>query len=135
MKVLMMPKKLTVKLSEHDIQSMYVRIVRLHQNKYPELQLMFAVPNGAHLAGDEIRRAIKMRKMKEEGFVPGVPDLMLPIARGKYYGLALEFKSATGKVSDQQKDYMNKLTNYGWKCEVVNDASKAWEITLHYILN
>ena len=40
--------------------------------------LIFAIPNGAHLAGDAKARARHMARLKWEGVVSGIPDLCIP---------------------------------------------------------
>jgi hypothetical protein len=60
------------------------------QRKYPELELLFHVPNG------EARDPRTAAKLKWLGVRPGVPDLLLPMPRGPYAGLALEMKRRRG---------------------------------------
>ena len=118
-----------VTISEHQIQSAFFKIVALHERTYPMLKIMFAVPNAA-------KRSMALASMlKAEGMRSGVPDVMFPYANGKYYGLALEFKSAKGKPTDNQIEWMQKLQTYGWDCHVVNDYEAAWNIVLDYIKN
>lgn len=64
------------------------------QRKYPELALLFSVPNGGYeLAGDPQRRAAAVAKLRAEGLRVGFPDLILPVARRGYGLLAIEMKS------------------------------------------
>lgn len=80
--------------TEHDEQCAFVAWFRL---AYPGV-LIFAIPNGAHLAGDSVRRAIKMRRLKAEGFVAGIPDLYVPA-----WGLWIEMKRGKGgRLSEDQ---------------------------------
>ena len=68
----------------------------LQSKKYPELALLFAVPNGLKLP---IGLAVKA---KRQGVKSGVPDMILPVARMKFHGLFIEMKIKGGKVSDTQ---------------------------------
>ena len=117
-----------VTISEHQIQSAFFKIVALHERTYPMLKIMFAVPNAA-------KRSMALASMlKAEGMRSGVPDVMFPYANGKYYGLALEFKSAKGKPTENQLEWIAKLEQYGWKCVIVNDAELAWNVVKEYLI-
>jgi len=118
-----------VTVSEHQIQSLFFKLVSLHERTYPMLKIMFAVPNAA-------KRSMSLAAMlKAEGMRSGVPDVVFPYYNGKYHGLALEFKSAKGKPTENQLLWMTNLQEYGWDCFIVNDADEAWKIVLDYIKN
>lgn len=116
------PKKPT--LSEHQIQAQYFDLVRLHM---PGTKLIYAVPNGANKSP-----AARM-KFKREGLTPGVPDVNIDIPRDIYHGMRIEFKSATGVCSDDQKDAHRQLLDAGYCVAVYRDAVEAWEITKKYL--
>lgn len=112
---------------EHDIQAAFVRICRLHENIYPALRLMFAVPNGQ-------KRDIRIaKKLQAEGARPGVPDIILPIARHGNIGFAIEFKRLGQKPTNGQIDYHALMILEGWKVEVHTDAERAWQATRAYL--
>lgn len=104
-----------------------MRIVRLHEASHPALRMLFAVPNG----GD--RHKIVAAKMKAEGVKPGVPDYMLPVARGGFNGLAIELKSLTGYASKEQKEWIAALREQGWRAEVCRGGDKAWDVVRDYL--
>ena len=79
----------------------WIRIVEIEQ--YPELQLLYAIPNGGN------RHPTTGAKMKREGVKRGVPDLHLPIARGPYHSLYLETKVPGGKPSKWQEAFMQAV--------------------------
>ena len=58
-----------------------------------------------------------------KGYLGGQPDLLIINPHRRYQGLALEFKSPTGKgiVSDKQTSYLTKLDQSGYRCLVSND--------------
>lgn len=93
---------------EHNSQVALFHWAFLERRKYPELELMFAVPNGGQ------RNKIVAAKLKAEGVKAGVPDIMLPVARGKYHGMALEMKAAKGRISDEQKYWHERLAVQGY---------------------
>ena len=62
----------------------------LMRRAHPELQLLYHVPN-------EGKRTWRTgARLKSEGLKPGVPDICLPVARGKYHGLYVELKLVAG---------------------------------------
>ena len=82
---------------------------RLQSGKYPELKLMFAIPNGS------FRHKATAGRLKAEGVKAGVPDLCLPVARGCFHGAYFELKrSRGGAVSEEQNAWMNALIEQGY---------------------
>ena len=90
-----------------------------------------AVPNGGRRS---IREAVTL---KAEGTEPGVPDWLcfVPSRVDGTHGIALEFKSPTGKgrVSDTQKHWHALLRKYGWRVEIVTTAHDAWAVVTHHL--
>lgn len=113
--------------TEHAEAVALMRVVRLHEPKYPSLRMLFAVPNG----GD--RNKIVAAKMKAEGVRPGVPDYLLPVSAPGYRGLAVELKSMTGYASKEQKQWIADLRAAGWKAEVCRGWEQAWSVIRSYV--
>ena len=113
--------------TEHVEAVTLMKVVKLHEMRYPQLKLFFAVPNG----GD--RNKIVAAKMKAEGVRPGVPDYFLPVPHGTYNGLVIELKSMTGYASREQKDWIEQLRHYGWRAEVCRGWEAAWSLILDYL--
>lgn len=84
-----------------------------------------AIPNGGR------RGKIEAAIMVAEGVSAGAPDWICfrPTAQG-YNGVALEFKSPTGKgrISPAQADWHRRLRDCGWIVEVVTSAHDAWAV-------
>lgn len=97
-------------MSEHDEQRALVDWVDL---QYPGL-LFYAIPNGAHLAGNDNRRFAQINKLKSEGLVPGTPDLFFAEPRGGYAGCFVEMKTLTGKLSENQKEFLARAEERGY---------------------
>jgi len=77
----------------------------------------FAVPNGAKMGPAEAS------KMKREGLSPGVPDLMV-VDQGNR--IALEMKRREGgRVSPDQRAWLDHLEGQGWTCYVAHGAEDA----------
>ena len=85
----------------------------------PEYAL-FAVPN----AGAGAQRG-QAGKMKAEGTRKGIPDLLLPVAKGDFRGLAIEMKSATGSVKPEQREVQDWLLEQGWRVWVCRSSEQA----------
>lgn len=71
----------------------------MQSGKYPELNLLYHVPNGGS------RHKAEAGRLRAEGVKAGVPDLCLPVARGQYHGLYIELKRQRGgRTSDHQSE-------------------------------
>lgn len=94
------------------------------RNRYPELALLYHVPNGGS------RDPIEARHLKQQGVKRGVPDLCLPVARGGYHALYIEMKAEGGHVRKEQKWWVDRLMeegNYATVCYGWQDATTAIE--------
>lgn len=79
-----------------------------NRGKYPELALLYHVPNGGK------RDAATARALKRQGVKAGVPDLVLPVARSGYHGLYIELKAGKNKPTELQKWWLEKLHDQGY---------------------
>lgn len=100
--------------------------------RYPAAaDLIYHVPNGGH------RLKAVAAKLKAQGVKAGVPDLVLPMARGGYFGLYIEFKAKPpfdAEVSANQHAYINKLTAQGYLAVVCRGHIDALETIRAYLL-
>lgn len=80
--------------------------------RMPEVaDLMFHVPNGGH------RVKAVASKLKAQGVKAGIPDLVLPMARGGFFGLYIEFKATPpndAAISSSQHERIRKLNDQGY---------------------
>lgn len=106
------------KLSEHLEQ---VTAVRWFRDNYPGV-LIFSIPNGG------FRHKAVAEKMRLEGVVPGIPDLMIPAWR-----TFVEMKAQKGRLSEHQKEKIAYLSESGYRCLVCYgfDDFKAKIMDLH----
>ncbi len=79
---------------------------------YPELNLLYHVPNGGK------RNAAEAAHLKRQGVKAGVPDLCLPVPRGKYHGLYIELKAKNNQPTETQIDWLKALAAQGFKTAV-----------------
>ena len=113
---------------EHNIQCAVITACRKLELKYPELKALIAIPNGG------ARHIAVARKLKAEGVRAGVPDLFLPLPiRGHCAGLWIEMKSPDGKLSLNQKDFMELMQWAGFRAIVCYSAQEAVDAIIAYM--
>jgi len=109
-------------VSEHDHQvSLFDWRDHIGVREFPELEWMFAIPNGGH------RKISVARRLKREGVKAGVLDVLIPIPRGNYIGMWIEMKFGKNKLTKEQAAFMEKMRDFGYHCAVayvVDDAVK-----------
>lgn len=67
-----------------------------------------------HPANGELRNPIVAKILKGMGVKSGVPDLIWPLARFGFNGMALELKREGGKVSENQKKWLDFFKEQNW---------------------
>lgn len=113
--------------SEHDLQRSLVSELAFLTAAHPELERLFAVPNGGH------RCKATAGKMRAEGQKKGVPDLCLPVPVAGKHGLYLELKKAGGTPSPEQWEWLLHLHRSGYAAYIANDAATARRLILSYL--
>lgn len=98
------------------------------RSKWPELALLFHIPNGG------TRDPVEGKHLKQQGVKRGVPDLCLPVARGRYHGLYIEMKTPLGCTTPEQEWWGRRLTEEGYLWEVCRGWNQAVK-TLEWYLN
>lgn len=100
----------------------------LQRCKYPELEMMYHIPNGGR------RDPKEAAMLKAEGVKPGVPDICLPVARGKYHGLYIELKRKhVGKTSAAQEQWIERLRAHGYAAFVCRGWEDASDLIIEYL--
>ncbi len=87
----------------------------------------FHPPNG------EIRDSRTGAKLNAQGTRKGIPDLFLPVPRGKHCGLVIEVKAPQGRVSKYQKTWIEFLEKMGWRTEVCRSVAECIDVTINYL--
>jgi hypothetical protein len=112
---------------EHQEQVALFRWLGIMSGQHPELKMAFAIPNGGH------RHIAVARKLKAEGVKPGVPDVFLAHpAKGKN-GMFIEMKSAKGKVSPEQAEWLSFLDGDGYQAELCFSWLEAARLICEYL--
>lgn len=101
---------------EHRLQTACVRWFKF---QYPKMHHnLFAVPNGSK------RDAVTGAKLKAEGVLAGVSDLIL-LKSNRFYGaLLIEMKTPTGYQSKSQAEWQHKIMADGYKYVVIRSIEE-----------
>lgn len=98
------------------------------KGKYPELELMYHIPNGGS------RNKAEAARLKAQGVKPGVPDICLPVPRGKYHGLYIELKRTEGgRLSDKQLNWLDNLMKQGYVAFLCYGWEEAKSLIIKYL--
>ena len=120
------------RISEHSMQRSVIAWANLMAVRKPPLRWLYANANGGDRGGG-IRGIVAAGKMNAEGVKRGVPDLFLPVPRGRYHGLYLEMKSERGKLSSEQKEWLAYLGESGYRTCVAFSVLEATSCILEYL--
>ncbi len=110
-------------VTEHSEQAAVIRWARTAALVYPGIDLLHAIPNGTP-ARSGWRTG---RWMAAEGARRGVPDLCLPVPLHGKAGLYVEMKSATGRLTEDQRWWHARLREVGHVVLVCRSATEAIE--------
>ena len=111
-------------LTESQEQQLLFEWAALSAGRWPELAMMYHIPNGGSRSKAEAGR------FRAEGVKAGVPDICLPAARGGYHGLYIELKRVKGgRVSPAQQGWIAALRDQGYYACVC----KGWDDAAHVI--
>lgn len=108
-------------------QRLLITWCRFHEERHTELKLIFHVPNGG------LRSKSEAKRFKACGVKSGVPDLFLPVARNGSNGLFIELKTEKGKVSKEQKFWIDELNKQGYTAVVCYGWTDAVGVLCAYL--
>lgn len=114
--------------SETVEQQQLFQWARMASGKWPELELMYKIPNEGK------RTRAGGSRMKAEGLKKGVPDICLPVARGGHHGLYIELKRMkNSKVTQEQLDWIEALIGQGYVAAVCRGCEEAIDLITGYL--
>ena len=108
--------------SEYAIQKEFVRWIRTN---HPTVLFCATV-------GGKRTHLIENVKARATGYNKGVPDLLIYEARGGYHGLAMELKSTSGALSEEQKKWLEDLEARKYKTVVPRSVDECKEAFIEY---
>ena len=88
---------------------MIFKWIQFNSARYRGLDLAYATASGLKMSIGALMKAHKAGIIKK-----GLPDIVIPVARGGYHGLYIELKSKNGIVSPAQSEFIGKLMNEGY---------------------
>jgi len=101
---------------------------KLSYGNYPKLRKMY------HITNEGKRSAIGGHRLVLQGLKKGFPDICLPVARNGFHGLYIEMKRSKGGVlSQDQKDWLQDLSDEGYAVETCAGWHKAAEALMLYL--
>ncbi len=125
----MNPDQLARSGSEHGAQAALFCWAAMNFKRYPQLKLMFAIPNG------EARSIVTGARLKATGVKAGVPDIFLPAVTACSPGLYLELKRSGGTISKVQLEWIAALREEGYRVEVCYGWQEAVKVIEDYLNN
>lgn len=114
-------------MTEAQEQAALFQWAEMAKKQYPELTLMYHVPNGGS------RNIIEARNLKRQGVKAGVPDICLPVARGGFHGLYIELKAGKGRPSSKQLYWLKKLNEHGNMAIICWGFEQARDMVVKYL--
>ena len=114
-------------MSEANEQTALFEWAECAKCKYPEIRLLFHIPNGGS------RNKIEAANLKRQGVKSGVPDLFLPAPKGIYAGLFIEMKYGKNKPSEKQKEWLEDLEQQGYAVTVCYSWERAAAVIVKYL--
>ena len=95
-------------LSEAEEQELVIKWAERMKGAHPELEKLLHIPNGGS------RHPAEGAHLKRLGGRVGVPDLLLPYPVGDHHGLWIELKSASGRPTAVQREWILWLRDQGY---------------------
>lgn len=113
--------------SEQDEQEAVMKWAAHHTGRYPELELLFHIPNGGK------RDKFVAFQLKRAGVKAGVPDLCLPVARDGYHGLFIELKYGRNTTTTKQDGWLEQLHEQGYMAVTCWGWQEAVDVLKDYL--
>ena len=113
-------KTQTRKHPRHEEQALQIACVKWFKLQYPWATGLLVHPMNEGMAGGRVRGAIG----KAMGQRKGVADLLLllPSSEGNYSYLAMELKTKTGRLSEDQKLFLTRAGEAGARVAVIRSV-------------
>lgn len=88
-----------------------------------------------HIPNEGKRSYAAGAALRRGGLRRGFPDLFIPLALKGYHGLFIEMKSRGGRVSAEQKEWLQRLSASGYCCAICYGADEAIRVIKKYTEN
>ena len=109
-------------------------VIRWFREEFPEYyQCTRLSLNGVNLPAGKTA-AIMINQFKAQGMVKGEADLFFAVPSIRFHGLFVEMKAETGgKVSEEQRGYLDTMSLLGYQAKVTAGAEAAKEVISNYM--
>ena len=71
--------------------------------------------------------------LKQLGVLSGVSDVVIPVARGGFHGMYIEMKSTKGRLSDNQKSFLDNMAKEGYMAVCAHGFDSAKQFIEGYL--
>ena len=113
---------------KQDESRLQMACVKWFRMQYPQhRKLLFSVPNGG------FRNISTAKRMKLEGVVAGVSDLILLIPSHDFHGLCIEMKTPKGRQTDHQKAWQTHVEQHGYIYALARSVEEFQNIVNDYL--
>ena len=113
---------------KQDESRLQMACVKWFRMQYPQhRKLLFSVPNGGY------RNLATAKRMKLEGAVAGVSDLILLIPSHDFHGLCIEMKTPKGRQTDNQKEWQTHVEAHGYIYALARSVEDFQNIVSDYL--
>ena len=116
-----------MKSREAQEQAVVISWCEMQKSIYPELEMIFSIPNGGY------RNKIEASNLKKTGVKSGVPDLMLAVPKDNYHGLFIEMKWGKNKCTPNQNKWILKLSKLDYEVKVCYSSMEAIDAIKNYL--
>lgn len=113
-------------ISEYHIQKGFICWFKM---KYPDKLI------NSDLGGVWTKNFAQAIKNKQLGHSNGFPDVQICCPAGKYHGLFIELKSENGRVSPEQKQWIERLRVNGYEAVICYGLQEAINAVENYFSN
>jgi len=118
-------------LNEFEIQrDLYKRF----KIEYPDMiQCFQASLNGVNLSAFGKRKFAMINAMKSSGMCVGQSDIFIAVPRHNFCGKYIELKTRTGKPTQAQLDFGDKMLEMGYAFEIAKGYDAGWAAIKSYL--
>lgn len=121
------PAKLAYQGDEQKFQTECSKWLRKELYLRGEPQIYYHVPN------ERKASMAQMCRLKAQGVLAGVSDVVLPLRSEEYSGIYCELKANTGSPSKEQKAFLAGVAAEGHLAVVINDLETFKEVFTFYL--
>lgn len=126
-------RRLLVPLEKHDQANLFAW-AEAQMFNYPELDLMYAIPNAGGYTGGFKKNKGRVIQMRKQGVKKGVPDIHLPVARRGWNSLYIELKREDDDtLKPDQEKWAKKLREANNCVALASGFVDACDILVRYL--